>query len=857
MNWFKYVSGGELKVEEACALRRRCSKTNLQTFKRKRKRGGLGTILRLKLWGGATSLPTVCLLALFLIFPSLTYGYKVWTNVNAQPASLKDISQWKSVAERVDGAFGGGNWMLKNTDADTLKIVYGHLTGKPIALEAEMVHFIQESFLMEKAETAGGKIVSVMPYREPHVSGYSDWGSGPMLDAEDEALVLAQLGDGYRVLPLIRRFEGNSKSTSEEARAFIKRLGHFVYEFGVPTIQSKLEDVAAAAIWAVENEVEFYLLTPPHFRNRHNENFIVEYQVMMDEFQRLGVDLSSPYLIFVPSGYRLELKNVPFVPEGEGNHYPNTVMGVTRWLLDNRERYSNANDGETSDAGRLLPGGIGIKSLSDGDEVAHGLPIYVEPEIDQGLEIERVELFVNTRPRGVDLDRPFRFFYDERVGVGQQSLVVRAMDKDLNRYEAEVRIKVVEQDSQAKKPNVILIFTDDQGYADLGVQGVVDDIRTPHIDSLAHNGARFTNGYVTAPQCSPSRAGLLTGRYQQRTGLTDNRTRPLSLEEITIADRLKAADYTTFISGKWHLDPIPQGPIDDPYLPAGRGFDEFFEMHCRHRDGFNCYVASHDLEGNPLEGGLGLVETRTEDYRIDIQTQAAVKFIERHPSDPFFLYVAYFAPHEPLHAPDEYLDRFPDESDERRRIALAMMSAVDDGVGRIMDTVREQGLEEDTLVIFLSDNGAPLKGARRIGSLNTPLSGQKGNLKEGGIRVPFIMSWPGVIPTQVYDQPVISLDIAATLLEVAGLGVDPSLDGADLMPYLTGKSKGSPHDRLFWKWRNLKAVREGKWKYHQNGDLFDLNKDIAESNNLSEKRPKVAARLQRALEEWESEVEGL
>ena len=279
---------------------------------------------------------------------------------------------------------------------------------------------------MDKAENAGGKIVSVMPYREPHGSGNNSWGWGPMFDLEDEELVLSQLGNGYRLLPLIRRFTSSSRATGDEAKAFIKRHGQFVYEFGVPTIQSKLEDVAEAAKWAVANEVDFFLLTPPHFRNGHNENFVAEYQVMMEEFVRLGVDLSSPRLIFVPSGYVLSRKNVPFVPEGEGDHYPNTVMATARWLLDNREKYSKSGDITPSQNGVLKPGGIEIKSLAEGEKIVQGLPVYVEPKVDASLGINRVELFVDTRPRGVDLERPFKFFYDEKLGLGKHSIVVRA-----------------------------------------------------------------------------------------------------------------------------------------------------------------------------------------------------------------------------------------------------------------------------------------------------------------------------------------------------------------------------------------------------------------------------------------------
>lgn len=230
---------------------------------------------------------------------------------------------------------------------------------------------------------------------------------------------------------------------------------------------------------------------------------------------------------------------------------------------------------------------------------------------------------------------------------------------------------------------------------------------------------------------------------------------------------------------------------------------------------------------------------------------------------PFFLYLAYRAPHVPLDATEKYLKRFPGEMPERRRKALAMLSAVDDGVGGILEWLRKYGIEDNTLIFFIGDNGAPLKihkldapgiGPGWDGSLNDPLNGEKGTVIEGGNRVPFLVYWKGNIPAgQVYDQPVISLDVAATAVELAGLGKDAKLDGVNLVPYLKGEKKDAPHDALYWRWVGQAAVREGKWKYIHSGArryLFDLDKDIGEKNNLIEKHPEIAVHLSTRLDKW-------
>lgn len=440
----------------------------------------------------------------------------------------------------------------------------------------------------------------------------------------------------------------------------------------------------------------------------------------------------------------------------------------------------------------------------------------------------------------------------------------------------------------SERPNVILIFTDDHGYADLGCMGLEDDVKTPHLDRLAAEGVRFTNGYITAPQCCPSRAGLMTGRYQQKFGFESNGRGPLPLEEKTIADRLSAVGYHTGMVGKWHLDPNisdhawmdsqheklalgtppptnrPPGAkmgkiplsVRNQYLPFHRGFQDtnYGEMYR--------VWQTYDLTGQRLEKPQVNI---LDGYRLDNQTRAATTFIDEHKEDPFFLYLAYFAPHVPLEATEKYLGRFNGKMPERRRYALAMISAIDDGVGRILDKLQEHEIDENTLIFFISDNGAPLKidkkdlplsikGGAWDGSLNTPLNGEKGMLSEGGIRVPFLARWKGTIPAgQVYHHPVISLDASATILSVAEAEMPSNLDGVDILPHLTGQNEEPPHEVLFWKFWNQWAIRKGSWKYligNKREFLFNLDEDLSEQSNLIAEHPEKAKALQKELLEW-------
>jgi uncharacterized sulfatase len=407
-------------------------------------------------------------------------------------------------------------------------------------------------------------------------------------------------------------------------------------------------------------------------------------------------------------------------------------------------------------------------------------------------------------------------------------------------------ILAVTASAEIKKPNIIVVYTDDHGYADLSCQGVFDDVKTPHIDSLAAGGVRMTDGYSSAPQCVPSRAGLLSGQYQNKIKVEGNGAGLNGFDKaLTIAERLKAAGYATGMSGKWHLG----APMKIP----NHGFDWVYAKSSPNGN------ANHDLEGN--EVAMGRVTEKG--YHLEVCADAACAFIDKFQEQPFFYYLSFRAPHVTLDPTQKYLDRFPGEMPERRRKALAMISAVDDGVGNVMKTLRMHGLEENTLIFVIGDNGAPLKitkadkpggGPGWDGSLNDPMNGEKGTLAEGGIRVPFVTYWKGKIPPgQTYEHPVIALDVAATAVELAGLPKAPELDGTNLIPYLTGQKKGAPHEWLFWRWGGQGAVRHGNWKLLRGNDrfyLFNLAEDVGEKKNLIKQHPEIAEKLGKTFAEW-------
>ena len=426
----------------------------------------------------------------------------------------------------------------------------------------------------------------------------------------------------------------------------------------------------------------------------------------------------------------------------------------------------------------------------------------------------------------------------------------------------------------ARKPNVVFILGDDLGYCDVSMYGC-KEIPTPNIDSIGKNGIRFTNAYVSAPVCSPSRAGLMTGRYQQRFGFEfnagplqraiNNKDMGLPLTEITLAQAMKKAGYATGMVGKWHMG------MNDRYMPTQRGFDEYFgflfganlyidpnKPGVMSRPGANAggaVTGSTRSPQNPIYRNTTPVEE--EEYLTDAFAREAVAYIDRHQKGPFFLYAPFNAPHEPFQATQKYLDRFPNVKDERRRIYMAMVSALDDGVGAILKKLRETGLEKDTLVVFLSDNGcATYTGA----CTNDPLRFGKLTHLEGGFRVPFAMQWPGHLKAGVVsDQVISSLDLfpSAVALGDGELPKNRVYDGVNLMPYLTGQIKTSPHEVLCWRNGPNGAVRKGNWKLFKARDhywLYDLSNDIGEKKDLAAAHPEIVEQLKKEFDKWEAQM---
>lgn len=405
------------------------------------------------------------------------------------------------------------------------------------------------------------------------------------------------------------------------------------------------------------------------------------------------------------------------------------------------------------------------------------------------------------------------------------------------------------------KPNILLIVGDDMGYADVGFHGC-KDIPTPNLDALAASGTRFTNGYVSGPYCSPTRAGLLTGRYQTRFGHEFNPTGSagMPVTESTLADRLKAEGYATGLVGKWHLG------SEMAMLPQKRGFDEFF--------GFLGGGHSYFNTAKILRGTEPVKEM---DYTTDAFGREAAAFIDRHKSQPWFLYLAFNAVHTPMDATDDRLAKFPEIKDAKRRKYNAMMLAMDDAIGRVRQQLVESGVEKDTLVFFISDNGGPtMNGVTVNGSRNDPLRGSKRTTLEGGIRVPFLISWPGHVKPGVSDTPAIQLDLHATALAAAGVAPQPEwkLEGVNLLPFLAGEKTGAPHDALYWRFGPQMAVRAGDFKlvrYDLNTNtgagnrkgrnvspakLYNLRDDIGESKDLAAAMPDKVGELQAMWDAW-------
>jgi arylsulfatase B len=430
---------------------------------------------------------------------------------------------------------------------------------------------------------------------------------------------------------------------------------------------------------------------------------------------------------------------------------------------------------------------------------------------------------------------------------------------------------------EKRRPNIVLLIADDLGYGELGCQGNLQ-IPTPNIDAIAANGVRFTAGYVSAPNCSPSRAGILTGKFQSRFGYENNPTgvknkRPvcgLPTDQKTMANMLHDSGYATCLIGKWHL-----GGVAD-YHPERRGFDEFFGfMHEGHsfaypawnnvtsmyrrkvlpdgtkgrwRDGNVVYYTAMGYDEPPYDADNPVMRSsqpvEEESYLTDAFTREAISYIERKKNQPFFLEVAFNAVHSPMQAKNEDMEKFAAIEDIQRRIFAGMLSSMDEGIGKIMQKLKDCDLEDNTIIIFLSDNGGP---TIELTSSNAPLRAGKGSMYEGGIRVPFMMQWNGKIPAgMVYDKPVISLDILPTVTKAAGAEAPSEIDGVNLMPFLTGINSGQPHEYLFWRQRSKTALRMGDWKIVSHSydsenpgwQLYNLEDDLSETNNLQEQHPK-------------------
>lgn len=410
------------------------------------------------------------------------------------------------------------------------------------------------------------------------------------------------------------------------------------------------------------------------------------------------------------------------------------------------------------------------------------------------------------------------------------------------------------------RPNVVVLLADDLGYGDLSIHGATD-VKTPHIDALAKSGTQFNEAYVCYPACGPSRAGIMTGRHHLRFGFQSNPdqvvpTAPGNLiglpsEEPTLAELMKKQGYATALIGKWHLGIIPE------CHPCNRGFDEFY--------GFlnSCYRYFDLGNAKPPYGIMRNFEhVHEEEYLTDAFAREGEDFIKRHQDDPFFLFVSFNAVHTPLMFDEDPGDvKIPlngtDDVKENRRMLVNMIEGLDRGVGRIMKQLKRCGLEEDTLVFFLSDNG----GAEATGAYsNGPLRDYKGTCYEGGIRVPFFVSQPGTVQAgKECSVPVSALDLVATSIEAAGgtLPTDRVYDSVSLLSGLTGEA-AMPARPLFWAGFGMPTVRLGDWKLivrnKKAPELYNIRKDIGETTNLADAHPERVADMKKMIKSWQAEL---
>ncbi|MFI3258522.1 MAG: sulfatase-like hydrolase/transferase [Rikenellaceae bacterium] len=408
------------------------------------------------------------------------------------------------------------------------------------------------------------------------------------------------------------------------------------------------------------------------------------------------------------------------------------------------------------------------------------------------------------------------------------------------------------QSTTEERPNILVILLDDAGYNDFGFMGC-PDLKTPNIDALAADGVCFTDGHVSASVSGPSRAGILTGRYQQRVGYECNPEGGdgLDVGAVTIGDIFQGAGYNTAAFGKWH-----QGHGTADQHPNNRGFDYFYGFNTGSRSYFY-RPNTNDKAGSSGNLQINGEQITFEGYMTDVLAKATCDYLDditAKNDDPFMIYLAFNAVHTPMEATEEDLALF--EGHPRQTLA-AMTWAVDRGIGDVVNKLKEKGIYDNTLIFFLSDNG----GAHNNTSRNTPLKGFKGNKFEGGHRVPFFMTYGKRFSGESYDGLISSLDIIATSAAAAGIEtstLEQPLDGVDIMPYVTGKSEGEPHDILFWRKEDMAAVRQGDYKLIRvvgvGERLYNLEENLGEDNDLSAAMPELKSQMEASLEAWESEL---
>lgn len=400
--------------------------------------------------------------------------------------------------------------------------------------------------------------------------------------------------------------------------------------------------------------------------------------------------------------------------------------------------------------------------------------------------------------------------------------------------------------AQANQPNILLILADDLGYHDVGFQGS-EHIKTPNIDWLAENGVRFSDGHVSASVCSPSRAGMMTGRYQQRFGHEGNcPPRPFGMDtqERTLGQALQDCGYRTALFGKWHLGDEIQ------HYPTARGFDEFWGL----REGSRTYwfdkKHAHDKPGDPHNIEHNGKQVEFEGHLTDRLTDQTLKFIEADSDQPFFAFLSYTAPHGPLQSKPEDMKALGTDDNY-----AGLIYGMDRNIGRIFQSLKKSGQLENTMIWFLSDNGGTVKQ-----SSNAPLGGMKGYKFEGGHRVPFVLYWKGKVQAgQVYEPMISALDIYPTSIAAAGGSLEQPrpLDGKNLLPYINGKNKDIPHQKLYWRKLDCAALRDGPWKLIRVDNyglaLYNLDDDLAETKDLAKKMPEKLQELNQLLESWEAD----